>query len=497
MLCNLWNLTYRAKGVVIKMINVNYSQTVEKYSRIRKEAWDRVKDCPKRLEEAVQNSKGKIVVLDDDPTGVQAVHGIYVFTGFDKEAIREGFLGKEKVFFLLTNSRALTEDQTVKLHREIAENLMQVSKETGVPFLLLSRGDSTLRGHYPLETEVLKETLEKNGSCPYDGEVMVPFFAAGGRFTAWNVHYVKYGDELIPAGKTEFAKDQTFGYQSSDLRMYVEEKTKGRYLSWEVTCISLDELRTGDVEGIVKKLKAVGGFGKVIVNALDVLDLQVFCLALYRAMEEGCHFLFRCAADFVKILGGISDRPLLSGEEMAGTKGNCGGMVVVGSHTEKTTKQLEALKTLEGLEFMELNSDLVLEERLEEEVKRLVEKAEGLISMGKTPVIYTKRKVLEIPGDTGEQALMRSVKISEAVLRLVGDLKVKPGFVVAKGGITSSDIGVKALSVRKARVLGQAQPGVPVWETDENSKFPGIPYIIFPGNVGNDDTLKAVVEELL
>lgn len=479
------------------MINVNYSQTVEKYRRIRNEARDRVEDCRKRLETAVQNNTGKIVVLDDDPTGVQAVHGIYVFTGFDKESVREGFLGKENVFFILTNSRALTEEQTKKLHKEIAENLMQVSGETGIPFLLLSRGDSTLRGHYPLETEVLKETLEGCGSCPYDGEVIVPFFEAGGRFTAWNVHYVKYGDELIPAGKTEFAKDKTFGYQSSDLRMYVEEKTKGRYLSWEVTSISLDELRNGDIEGIVRKLKEVKGFGKIIVNALDILDLQVFCLALYIAMEEGKHFLFRCAADFVKVLGGISDRPLLSREEMRGTERNCGGIVVAGSHTEKTTKQLQQLKTLGELEFMEFNSDLVLEDRLEEEVKRVVEKAEELILQGKTPVIYTKRKVLEIQGDTKEQALIRSVKISEAVQHLVGDLKRKPAFVVAKGGITSSDIGVKALSVRKAKVLGQAQPGVPVWETDVNSKFPGIPYVIFPGNVGNDDTLKAVVEELL
>ena len=111
-------------------------------------------------------------------------------------------------------------------------------------------------------------------------------------------------------------------------------------------------------------------------------------------------------------------------------------------------------------------------------------------------MIYTKRRLLTLENDTKEAALLRSVRISEAVQQLVGRLSVRPAFVVAKGGITSSDIGVKALGVKRAWVLGQVQPGIPVWKTDEGSKFPGIPYVIFPGNVGEADTLKKVVKEL-
>ena len=80
---------------------------------------------------------------------------------------------------------------------------------------------------------------------------------------------------------------------------------------------------------------------------------------------------------------------------------------------------------------------------------------------------------------------------------LVGRLSVTPSFVIAKGGITSSDVGTKALAVKKANVLGQIRPGIPVWQTGDDSRFPRIPYVIFPGNVGEDVTLKEAVEILL
>ena len=44
--------------------------------------------------------------------------------------------------------------------------------------------------------------------------------------------------------------------------------------------------------------------------------------------------------------------------------------------------------------------------------------------------------------------------------------------------------------------MGQIQPGIPVWKLGPESRFPGLPYIIFPGNVGSDDTLKKVVKIL-
>lgn len=208
--------------------------------------------------------------------------------------------------------------------------------------------------------------------------------------------------------------------------------------------------------------------------------------------------MFRTAAGFVKEFGAVSDRPLLSREEMVAGDRKTGGIIVVGSHTKKTTSQLEELKAVPGIRFLEFNSDLVLdEEKFQEEIQSVVRREEELLEQGVTVAVYTKRKLLSLENDSPEAALTRSVKISDAVQSLVGGLKVTPGFVVAKGGITSSDVGTKALKVKKATVLGQVRPGIPVWRTGAESRFPGIPYVIFPGNVGEAETLKETVEILM
>ena len=449
------------------------------------------------LETEIQKDHHKIIVLDDDPTGVQTVHGISVYTDWTRESVRAGFEEENRAFYILTNSRGFTVDQTTRAHLEIGRTVAEVARELGRDYVIVSRGDSTLRGHYPLETDLLRETVEEGGR-PVDGEILCPYFKEGGRFTIGGVHYVRYGEELVPAGETEFAKDKTFGYRASNLREYIEEKTGGVYRKEDVTEISLEELRGLDYEGITEKLLAVRNYGKVVVNAVDACDLKIFCTCLYRAMAQGRRYLFRTAAGFVKEFAGISDKALLTRSEMVKTETSHGGIVVVGSHTQKTTSQLEELKRLEGVEFLEFNSDLVLDdEAFAKEVEATVAKEEAFIAGGKTVVVYTKRRLLSLEGDTPEQALLRSVKISDAVQSLVGKLKVVPAFVVAKGGITSSDVGTKALRVKKATVLGQIRLGIPVWKTGPESTFPGIPYVIFPGNVGEKETLREAVEVLL
>ena len=446
----------------------------------------------------VKKNKKKIIVLDDDPTGVQTVHDVFVYTDWSEKSIREGFEEEGNLFYILTNSRGFTVEQTTKCHTQIIQCINKISKETGKEYIIISRGDSTLRGHYPLETELLREGFEADGEKCVDGEIICPFFKEGGRFTIGNTHYVKSGDILVPAGQTEFAKDKTFGYTSSNLCDYIEEKTNGKYLSEEVICISLEEIRELKIDDMVKKLLQVKDFKKIIVNAVDYCDLKVFAIALYKAMEQGKNFMFRVAASIVKVIGGISDQPLLTRKEMITKETKNGGIIVVGSHTQKTTSQVKELEKLKELVFIEFNSDLVLDEiAFQEEIKNTLKIEEELISSGKTVVVYTKRKLLVVENDTKEDSLIRSVKISDAVQSLVGKLQVMPSFVIAKGGITSSDVGTKALKVRKANVLGQIRPGIPVWQTGKESKFPMIPYIIFPGNVGEISTLKEAVEILL
>lgn len=411
--------------------------------------------------------------------------------------MKKGFMDDNKVFYILTNSRGMTEAETTKIHHEIIDAVAQAAAETGKNYQFISRSDSTLRGHYPLETELLKEGVEKSGKT-VDGEVLFPFFKEGGRFTIDNTHYVKYGDELVPAAQTEFAKDKTFGYTHSSIPEYVEEKTKGAYKAENVTCIALEDLRALNIDKITEQLTNVKDFNKVCVNAIDYCDVKAFCVALYRAMAAGKSFMFRTAAGFVKVVGGVTDIPLLTRKEMVVKETDNCGIVVVGSHTAKTTAQLEELLKLENVVPVEFKSSLVLDgdEAFYNEVKRCVAEEEKIIASGKTAVCFTERKLLTVENDTKESALIRSVKISDGVQRLVGDLSITPAFVIAKGGITSSDVGTKALKVKCANVMGQIKPGIPVWQTGSESRFPQTPYVIFPGNVGEVTTLREAVEVL-
>lgn len=451
----------------------------------------------RRWNETTPSFSHKIIVLDDDPTGVQTVHGVSVYTDWEEKTIEQGFQESNSLFFILTNSRAFSAERTEQVHREIAQRVERIAAKFKQPYLLISRSDSTLRGHYPLETAVMKETIEQTSGHRIDGEILIPFFQEGGRLTVDNVHYVQQDDRLIPAGETEFAQDRTFGYQASHLGEWIEEKTKGAYTKDAVTYISLSSIRRLAIEEITEQLLQVSHFGKVVVNALTEEDIKLFSIALMKATAQGKRFLFRTAATFTKVIGGISSRPLLNRADLIQADSTHGGLIIVGSHVQKTTQQLEALKRLSSLHFIAFDSHLVLQpEAFAAEVNRVRIEAEKYVAAGVTTVIFTRRERLDLGADMKEEELRLSVKISEAITEIVRDFSVRPNYVIGKGGITSSDVGTKGLRVRRATVRGQIAPGIPVWETGAESTFPFIPYVIFPGNVGTSDTLKEVVQQL-
>lgn len=450
------------------------------------------------LAQAFEGFDKKIIVLDDDPTGVQTVHGISVYTDWSLESIRAGFQEENSMFFILTNSRAMSSADTRQAHGDIARRVNQAAQETGRDFIFISRSDSTLRGHYPLETQTLRETVEAVSGKRYCAEIICPYFKEGGRFTVNNIHYVREGDQLVPAGETEFAKDKTFGYHASHLGEWCQEKTDGQYRAADMIYISLEELRGCRIEAIAEKLRRAEGFNKVIVNAADDCDVKVFLCAYLAVLKEGRQFLFRTAAAVPKALGRVSDQPLLDTADLISDHCQNGGIVLIGSHVRKTTEQLEALKQLSGLHFLEFNQHRVLEPNgLEQEVERVLALAEGELEQGRSVVVYTRRDRLDLPNGSEEEQLAVSVRISDAVTSIIARLQVVPRFIVAKGGITSSDVGTKALRVKRATVMGQIAPGVPVWMTGPESKFPGMPYVIFPGNVGEKTTLRDIVSVLI
>lgn len=450
----------------------------------------------KLLENEYANFKGKIIVLDDDPTGSQCVHDINVYTDYSYQCLLDGFKDDNKMFFILTNSRSFSKEKTSEVHKQIAKDIAKISKDLNIPFILISRGDSTLRGHYPLEMDVLKKTLEENLDIKYDGEILCPFFDDGNRYTIDDIHYIYANSKLIPCGESEFAKDETFGYKASNLKEYIEEKSNGLNKKEGVLSIDLDLLLKQDYDAILEILLKANNNTKIIVNAVCKENIKVFAICLYRAFKTK-KYLIRSAAALVKEMGNVSSLPLLSSKDFKHPSKN-GGLIIVGSHTAKTTKQLEMLKNIPPIVFKEYNSDLVLEsnEALDKHSKELAKEASELISEGKSVCIFTNRKLLTLKNDSKEEALKRSVDISKGLVKCVSYLEATPAYVLAKGGITSSDVATKGLKISKAKVLGQIEKGVPVWQSDKNSLFADIPYIVFPGNVGQDDTLLNAIKKL-
>jgi uncharacterized protein YgbK (DUF1537 family) len=426
-------------------------------------------------------SKRTIVVLDDDPTGTQTVFDVPVLTRLDEDLIRDAIDEAPPVLFLLTNSRSLTPEQTTGLHQRLGKILREFEDD----IIVISRSDSTLRGHFPLETNVLREALD----IPKAPTLFIPFFEAGGRLTVDDTHYVVEGDTATPAHLTPFAKDNTFPFSHSYLPDYLAEKSSGPV---DVQSISLEDLRSGD---IAAKLAALPDSCTCIVNATSLTDLNVLSLALLKSERR---FIIRSAASFVQSLGGIVSRPPLEPWQMQDLEPNPnGGLIIVGSHVPKSTAQLTHLLANTSTVPFEIKVPEILNSTFN--VERSALEVERTIKSGKTVVLFTSRERVDAPTASAEAregnlAIARTV--SQTLVAIVKAIKTRPSFLIAKGGITSSDIATEALGVNQAMVLGQILPGVPVWTLGNETRHPGLAYIIFPGNVGDDTALTQASRKL-
>lgn len=443
------------------------------------------------LQEGIAQDDRVYVVIDDDPTGGQTVHDIEVYTAWDEQSIWDGLTQARRMFYIMTNSRSLTARDTAQAHRQIMENLKAAAAKAGRQYEVISRGDSTLRGHFPLEPDVIAQAIGG-----YTKQLLIPYFKEGDRYTAYDTHYLRQDGSLIPVGESEFSRDKTFGYHASDLKDWIQEKTGGATTREEVASISLEMLRRLDFRAVEAVLR--GTYSHIVVNATCDDDLRVFAIAYLRAVGAGEHYVARTAAGWPKIIGDIPDAALLGSEEMVRKDAAQGGLVVVGSHVQKTSDQLVALcAALPQLGYLEFDQHLALDpDALAREVQRVSREVSELIRAGRTCVVYTRRQRMDLHG-SAEGELQITRRISDAITAVVGGLSVQPRFILTKGGITSSDIAVHALGIRQATIMGQAAPGVPVWKMGEDSKYPGMAYIIFPGNVGGQETLRDIVERLL
>ncbi len=442
-----------------------------------------------------ESRKKKIIVLDDDPTGVQTVHDIDVLTQWDIELLRETFHKPETVFYILTNTRGHEASAAEQINREIAQNVFAVAKETNKEFVFISRSDSTLRGYYPLEIDVLSEEINRSTQKEMDGHLIIPAFFEGGRVTYQNTHYIVDGETMVPVHQTEFAKDKVFGYQHGDLTLWVEEKTEGRLSRDDCVVLTLDQIRSGP-EAVEEVLMTVQGNKPVIINCMSYSDLDVLSLALLHAEGKGKRFMFRTGASFVKSYAGIETQAPLPKEKLIAIgQETHGGLVVVGSYVQKSTRQLQQLLDCTEIVSLELDVQKMMDDHeRQKELERLSNIVNESLVQGRNVVVYSSRKLLAT--DNKKENIGISQIVSASLVKMVQTLKVIPKFIIAKGGITSSDVATKGLGIQKARVLGQAAAGIPVWLTGEEAKFPGIPYIVFPGNVGNDRTLLEIIQKI-
>ena len=440
-------------------------------------------------------------VLDDDPTGSQAVHDVQVVTVLEEDAYAAAFRGPTGTCFVLTNTRSLDEPGAVELNDRAARGLISAATRTSARVQLISRSDSTLRGHVMAEVAALQSVRRDLDGHGFDGVLLVPAFLEAGRVTAGDIHWARLGGELVPVGETEFARDAAFGYQASDLRDFVAEKSQGAIRPADVRSISLTDIRAGGPSRVGELLSGVRDGAWVVVNATEYSDLDAVAHGVLAAERAGRSFLFRTGPSFVRALLGMGQKAPLRGDRLwpagrpPGPPGSPGspahGLVVVGSHVGQTSRQVAALRARGGVTAVELDVPaLIRGDDVTTPAVRQVATALG----GSDVLLYTSRTV--VPGADAAGGLAIARTVSAALSRIVREtLAASPAWIVAKGGITSHDVAVHGLGIRRAEVTGQLFPGVisVFHPLDAAPEAIGRPYVVFAGNVGDEETLGQVV----
>ena len=434
----------------------------------------------------------KIVILDDDPTGIQTVYGCLLLTQWDDKTLRMAFEDEVPFFYILINTRSMDAGQAGSVCCDVTDSVIRMNITYGFQLVFISRSDSTLRGHFPLETDTILSVLSAHNIAPTYPVFFVPALFEAGRYTLNNIHYMKNRDDLIPVSETEFARDNVFGYQSSDLVEYIIEKSNNRITRNDVGSLSIADIRDSEIEEIGRILADLKDKTFIIVNALCYYDLQKTSLALLtQALKDREPLVLRTSSSMPKAISGLKEKSFLVKDDLI--KINRPGVFIIGSHVQKTTGQLDLL--LKRVEVKGIEVDVTkLVEIPGEMLTKTIESVRLCWEHGFTPVVYTSRCEVWIENNT--ERLNLGKKISSFLVEIIKNLAAQPSYILAKGGITAHDILTRGLDLRFARAAGQIMAGVPVVMTDNDHKYPSMPYIIFPGNVGDENALVTVFELL-
>ena len=426
-----------------------------------------------------------VIVIDDDPTGCQTIHDVDLLFSWEKELIAEKLNEKPVILFILANTRSMDRSDAIECVREICRNIKYASEKTGQDFIIISRSDSTLRGHFPQETDIIAEELNTENPL----FCLIPAFFQGGRFTIDDTHYVQEGEYLIPAAETPFAEDKSFGFNSSNLFDYIIEKTENKICREEIISFSLADLRMGSSDNIVLKLNELSKKA-CFVNAVCQSDLDVFAKASSQSISEGRNIIFRTAASFLNSFASVPQKNLLKKRDIRNKSSN-GGLFIVGSYVPKSSAQLDYLLKNSTVEQIEINIEDLLHKK--SDFYNISMEISTKIASGNDVVLYTQRKL--VSGNSRKENLEIGRKVSEFLVNTIKNISDIPSYILVKGGISSHVVARDALEIKVSKVTGQILPGVPVIKS-KKGKFKDVSMIIFPGNVGNDNSLLKIYNEL-
>jgi uncharacterized protein YgbK (DUF1537 family) len=391
----------------------------------------------------------------------------------------------------------MAEAAAARLTLDVAQTVTGHAAAAGIETDVVSRGDSTLRGHVVAEVRAVQQARQASSGRGYDGVLFAPAYLESGRMTVGDVHYAETGGEFVPVAETEFARDATFGYRSSDLRDFLAEKSGGRMSRDDVASIGLADIRLGGpdrVAGIVAGLR--GRFA--VVNATCYDDLDVVVLGVQQAEQRGLRFAYRTGPSFVQALAGLKPLTPLGPDGIWPSGRRPGpGLVVVGSHVGLTSRQVAALRRRHPMTTVELEATTVAGAAGRDPHLRMVTEqvAQGL--RDGHVLLMTSRTLVRGRDRAGSLAIARQVSGAlVTVVRAVRDQGL--AWTVAKGGITSHETAAEGLGIRRAVIEGQLFPGmVSLWRpVVAPDAVLGLPYVVFAGNVGGDDGLAEVVSKL-
>jgi len=430
----------------------------------------------------------KVIVIDDDPTGSQTVHSAPLLLRWDPDSLRRGLRHPSPLLFVLANTRALEPEAARERVREICRGLRLRLAELEAAgeldrWLVVSRGDSTLRGHFPLEVDVIAEELGA-----FDATLLVPAFLPGGRTTRGGVHYL-HGE---PVHTTDFARDRLFGFSSSSLPEWVEEKTGGA-----IPAEAVERLDLAELDGSAADLQArVDSFSAQRVLAVDAErpeQLEALGEAVWRSERR---LLFQSAASLINGLVLLPPQPLDRSGLAALRRCDAGGerlpvLVVVGSHVSLADQQLEQLlqdPACEGVEISVTKLARALEGPTAPELIRSLERSwlaqlQAALDQGRTPVLFSSRG--ELVCASAEERRRFGLALAALMARLAASLAPQLGLIISKGGITTHTLMADGLGLDWVELQGQLLPGLSVVLTPADATVPGFPVITFPGNLGD------------